>query len=115
MLGALSLILNGGGVAQLKTITQELNRALEGREDSARSVLRQLRVFMGELDDNKGEIIDAIEALNRLAISAEKQLPHHRRGPRRAPQRPGVDRPAARRPRRRCSRPSTASARWRST
>lgn len=75
VLGALSLILNGGGVAQLNTITKELNRALEGREDSARSVLRQLRVFMGELDDNKGEIIDAIEALNRLAISAEKQLP----------------------------------------
>ena len=75
VLGALSLVLNGGGVAQLNTITKELNRALEGREDSARSVLRQLRVFMGELDDNKGEIIDAIEALNRLAISAEKQLP----------------------------------------
>ena len=39
MLGALSLLLNGGGVAQLKTITTELNKALEGREGSARSVL----------------------------------------------------------------------------
>ena len=34
MLGALSLLLNGGGVAQLKTITSELNNALEGREGS---------------------------------------------------------------------------------
>ena len=40
MLGALSLLLNGGGVAQLKTITTELNNALEGREDSAKSVLQ---------------------------------------------------------------------------
>ncbi len=75
VLGALSLLLNGGGVAQLKTITQELNLALEGREDSARSVLRQLRVFMGQLDDNKADIVAAIESLNRLAIAAEKQLP----------------------------------------
>ena len=75
VLGALSLLLNGGGVAQLKTITQELNLALEGREDSARSVLRQLRDFTGQLDANKDDIVDAIESLNRLAIAAEKQLP----------------------------------------
>ncbi len=75
VLGALSLLLNGGGVAQLKTITQELNRALEGREDSARSVLRNLRDFTGQLDENKADIVDAIEKLNRLAIEAEKQLP----------------------------------------
>ncbi len=75
VLGALSLLLNGGGVAQLKTITQELNKALGGREDSARSVLQQLRVFTGQLDENKADIVDAIESLNRLAIAAEKQLP----------------------------------------
>ena len=75
VLGALSLLLNGGGVAQLKTITQELNLALEGREESARSVLTQLEEFMGQLDENKADIVNAIESLNRLAIAAEKQLP----------------------------------------
>jgi phospholipid/cholesterol/gamma-HCH transport system substrate-binding protein len=75
VLGALSLLLNGGGVAQLKTITQELNQALAGREDSARSVLRNLRTFTGQLDENKADIVDAIESLNRLALAAEKQLP----------------------------------------
>ncbi|TGN62583.1 MCE family protein [Nocardioides eburneiflavus] len=75
VLGALSLLLNGGGVAQLKTITQELNKALEGREESARSVLRNLRTFTGQLDENKADIIAAIESLNRLALAAEKQLP----------------------------------------
>jgi phospholipid/cholesterol/gamma-HCH transport system substrate-binding protein len=75
VLGALSLLLNGGGVAQLKTITSELNNALEGREESARSVFRQLRVFTQQLDENKADIVAAIESLNRLAIAAEKQLP----------------------------------------
>jgi phospholipid/cholesterol/gamma-HCH transport system substrate-binding protein len=69
VLGALSLLLNGGGVAQLKTIASELNLALEGREGSARSVLTQLNELVGQLDDNKGDIVRAIEALNRLAIS----------------------------------------------
>ena len=73
VLGALSLVLNGGGVAQLKTIASELNNALEGREDSARSVLQQLDVFTETLDDNKADIVDAIERLNQLAISVRQQ------------------------------------------
>jgi phospholipid/cholesterol/gamma-HCH transport system substrate-binding protein len=71
--GALSLLLNGGGVAQLKTITQELNKALTGREDAARSVLTQIKDFTGELDANKGDIVDAIEALDRLAKATREQ------------------------------------------
>ena len=73
VLGALSLILNGGGVAQLKTIAQELNKTLTGREDNVRSVLSQIDTFSGSLDDNKAQIVDAIEALNRLALSAHQQ------------------------------------------
>ena len=49
VLGALSLVLNGGGVAQLKTIASELNQALEGREDAAKSVFRQTRTLMRQL------------------------------------------------------------------
>lgn len=71
--GALSLVLNGGGVAQLKTIVQELNKTLDGREDSARSVLNQIESFTRTLDDNKADIVDAIESLNRLSISAQQQ------------------------------------------
>jgi phospholipid/cholesterol/gamma-HCH transport system substrate-binding protein len=73
VLGALSLLLNGGGVAQLKTIAAELNLALEGREGAARSVLDQIRLLMTQLDDNKADIVDAIESLNRLAISVREQ------------------------------------------
>ncbi|MGH3334916.1 MAG: MCE family protein, partial [Nocardioides sp.] len=73
VLGALSLLLNGGGVGQLQSINRELNNALEGREDSARSVLRQIETLMGQLDENKADIVNAIEALNRLAISVNDQ------------------------------------------
>ncbi|MDP2774072.1 MAG: MCE family protein [Nocardioides sp.] len=73
VLGALSLLLNGGGVAQLKTITSELNLALEGREDSVKSVLTQVDSLMGQLDDNKANIVNAIESLNRLALSVRAQ------------------------------------------
>lgn len=73
VLGAMSLLLNGGGVAQLKTISTELNSALAGREDSVRSVLDQLDEFMTQIDDNKDAIVQAIESLNRLAISLKQQ------------------------------------------
>lgn len=70
VLGALSLVLNGGGVAQLKTIASELNLALEGREDSAKSVLTQVDSLVSRLDERKTDIVDAIESINRLAVSA---------------------------------------------
>ena len=75
VLGALSLLLNGGGVAQLQTITRELNAALEGREGAAKSVLRQVSSFMGQLDDNKADIVTAIDKLNRLAIGIRREQP----------------------------------------
>jgi phospholipid/cholesterol/gamma-HCH transport system substrate-binding protein len=73
VLGALSLVLNGGGVAQLKTIASEINLALEGREDAAKSVLTQVDNLMGQLSDNRADIVDAIEGLNRLAVTARQQ------------------------------------------
>ncbi|MCW2765223.1 MAG: virulence factor Mce family protein [Nocardioides sp.] len=73
VLGALSLLLNGGGVAQLKTIATELNKTLEGREDSAKSVLTQIASFAQQLDDNKVQIVNAIESLNKLALNVHAQ------------------------------------------
>ncbi|HYH35653.1 MAG TPA: MCE family protein [Nocardioides sp.] len=74
VLGALSLLLNGGGVAQLKTIAHELNLALEGREDSAKSVFRQIEELMGQLDEGKTDIVRAIENLNRLSVAVSDQI-----------------------------------------
>jgi phospholipid/cholesterol/gamma-HCH transport system substrate-binding protein len=71
---ALSLLLNGGGVAQLKTITQELNKALSGNEAAIRSVLEQLNTFVGTLNTSKNTIVNAIVALDNLAkkLNAQK-------------------------------------------
>ena len=73
VLGALALLLNGGGVGQLKTIASELNNAFSGREEDVRSVLTQIRTFMGQLDDNKESIVQALENTNRLALEIRKQ------------------------------------------
>jgi phospholipid/cholesterol/gamma-HCH transport system substrate-binding protein len=73
VLGALSLLLNGGGVAQLQTITRELNKTLHGREGEARSVLHQIRLFSGQLDRHKSQIVHALQALDRLSTSLDKQ------------------------------------------
>jgi len=73
VLGALSLLLNGGGVGQLKTIAEELNIAFDGRTDEVRSVLTQIREFMTQLDSNKESIVAALENTNRLAAQARRQ------------------------------------------
>lgn len=73
VLGALSLVLNGGGVAQLKTISAELNNALEGRESDVKSVFRRVSLFMKQLDDNKGAIVEALERVNALSVDLNKQ------------------------------------------
>ncbi|WP_217143713.1 MCE family protein [Streptomyces sp. AC627_RSS907] len=67
--GALSLLLNGGGVNQLKTITRELNAALGGREPEVRSMLKRVEELVANLDDHRGDITDALDGVNRLAAT----------------------------------------------
>ncbi|WP_148572850.1 MCE family protein [Nocardioides caldifontis] len=69
VLGALSLVLNGGGVAQLKTITTELNKTFKGREGTVKSVMRRTSELMGQLDGSKEEIVEALERVNSLSVS----------------------------------------------
>jgi phospholipid/cholesterol/gamma-HCH transport system substrate-binding protein len=67
VLGALSLLLNGGGVEQLRKISQELNSALSGNEPEVRALLSHVDELATELDASKGEIIRAIDGLNKLS------------------------------------------------
>ena len=71
--GALALLLNGGGVGQLKSIAQELNTAFGGRENAVRSIITQLGTFMGQLDANKESIVTALENVNRLPLELRRQ------------------------------------------
>lgn len=76
VLSALSLLLNGGGLDQVKTISSELNKALHGRTGDFRSLLRQLNTFVGSLDGQRGEIVRAMTSLDRLAarLADEKDV-----------------------------------------
>lgn len=73
--GALSMLLNGGGVAQIKTISTELNKALDGREPQIRGLLDNLNTLVGALDDRKGEITRALDGLNRLSATLNDRRP----------------------------------------
>lgn len=59
MLGALSFLLSGGGVAQLGTITREANLVMSGREDRLRALLSSLDSVVGTIDQQKLDIISA--------------------------------------------------------
>lgn len=65
--GALSLLLSGGGLPQIRTINRELNQALGGREDKVRSALRNLDTFTSTLNRNRQSIVNALDGLNRLS------------------------------------------------
>ena len=74
VLSALSLLLNGGGVAQLKVIETELSHALGGNETQIRDLIVQLNTFVGGLDKQKSEIVRAIDGIDALSakIAARK-------------------------------------------
>ncbi|MFG2057560.1 MCE family protein [Micromonospora sp. NPDC048930] len=73
VLAALGLLLNGGGLAQIRTINEELGRALAGREADLRDTLTQLDTFIGGLDRQKNDIVRAIDALDRLTGRLARQ------------------------------------------
>lgn len=66
-LSSLSLVLNGGGLAQVQEIMAEANAALGGREDSVRSLLSHLDRMLAALDSQRTDIVRTIDALDRLA------------------------------------------------
>lgn len=67
VLGALSMLLNGGGIAQLRTIAVELNDALDGNEPEIKALLKNIDTLMSNLDAHRADITAAIDGLNRFA------------------------------------------------
>lgn len=67
VLSALSLLLNGGGVGQLKVIQSELSDALGGNETQVRDLIVQLDTFVAGLDKQKAEIVRAIDGVDALS------------------------------------------------
>jgi phospholipid/cholesterol/gamma-HCH transport system substrate-binding protein len=73
LLGALSLLLNGGGVDQLNTITKELNNATSGREPDIKALLDNANLLVTNLDNQSRNITRAIDGLNRLSSTLNDQ------------------------------------------
>ena len=73
VLGALSLLLNGGGINQLSTIVDEVNAALEGNEPELRATLSNIDTVVKTLDGEKSNITKAIDALGRLSTNLAAQ------------------------------------------
>lgn len=74
-LAALSLLLNGGGLGQIQDITQALSTAFAGRENDLRSLLTQLDIFVGHLNDQRDDIISATQSMKDLAGQVAEQRP----------------------------------------
>ncbi|MBL1077513.1 MCE family protein [Nocardia sp. 2] len=65
-LSSLSVVLNGGGMSQVETITRELNATFTGRTDAIRDLLPQLTELTTTLDQQTGDIIAAMAGLDRF-------------------------------------------------
>jgi phospholipid/cholesterol/gamma-HCH transport system substrate-binding protein len=75
VLGALSLLLNGGGLNQIHTVTDELNKALAGREGTARDVLYQVNSLASGLNAQKADIVRAMQGIDHLSRTLRSQEP----------------------------------------
>ncbi|EWM13307.1 MCE family protein [Kutzneria sp. 744] len=67
VLGALSMVLNGGGVAQVQTITREVNNALNGNEGNVRDLLSKIDTVVRNVDSHRDDIVKALDGMAKLA------------------------------------------------
>jgi len=73
VLGALSLLLNGGGVDQLQPIVAELRKATDGREEDLTRTLRSAEELIGGLNRQRDSITEALEGVNFMTSRANDQ------------------------------------------
>ncbi|WP_067653472.1 MCE family protein [Nocardia harenae] len=73
VLGAMSLLLNGGGVAQLQPVVTELNKTLDGREDKVRSLLGEANTLVAGLNEQVDDITRALDGLDTLSSRVAAQ------------------------------------------
>jgi phospholipid/cholesterol/gamma-HCH transport system substrate-binding protein len=67
VLASASVVLNGGGLEQLSTITKELGNALSGNDLAIRDLLPRVDSFVGALNSQRSDIIAAIQDVDRLS------------------------------------------------
>ncbi|SHF82410.1 phospholipid/cholesterol/gamma-HCH transport system substrate-binding protein [Jatrophihabitans endophyticus] len=71
--GALSLLLNGGGIGQLNDISRELNAFAGGHEQQIRTFFGSVQRVVGQLEQRSSSITRALDALATLSDSLRSQ------------------------------------------
>lgn len=71
VLATLGVVLNGSGLQQVRTITDELNAVLGGREQDVKGFIQRLDRFLGALDDQRDDLVRLVENLNRLSTNLQ--------------------------------------------
>ncbi|EHB58621.1 virulence factor Mce family protein [Mycolicibacterium rhodesiae JS60] len=72
-LSTLSTVVNAGGLGQIGDVVRGFNIALAGHEVEARDVLSRLNEFVGVFDQQRGNVIASLKALDRLAGTLANQ------------------------------------------
>lgn len=70
ILGALSLLLNNGGIDQIEPIITELNTVFAGRSDRVKGLLEESQDLISGLNRQRDEIVTAIDGLAALSDRA---------------------------------------------
>src|SRR5699024_1450449 len=73
VLGALSLLLNGGGVDQIQPIVAELRNLTGGREGELTETLRSADELITGLNRQRDSITDALDGVNLMTSRANDQ------------------------------------------
>lgn len=73
VLGALSMVLNGGDIGQFQQISRELQKISTGRTGQIRSALRQIDGFVTVLNSRRGAITSALDGLDGLSKTLDGQ------------------------------------------
>lgn len=79
VLGALSLLLNGGGISQLHVIVTQLDAALTGNEPQIRSLLVRMHTVLANLNLHRKSIMTALDGLGTLSATLaarDRQIGH---------------------------------------
>ncbi|OBA70299.1 mammalian cell entry protein [Mycobacterium sp. 1554424.7] len=74
-LSVAAMFLNGGGLGQVQDITKAFSTAFGGREEDLRILIRRVDQFVGQLNQQKDDILTATDRINNLASQFAAQQP----------------------------------------
>ncbi|EGD55414.1 MlaD family protein [Gordonia neofelifaecis] len=75
VLSSLSVVLNGGGLSQMGDVVHELDQIVGGNEGTLKSLIPRLNVLVSDLNSQTENIISAMEGLDRLSATINRQTP----------------------------------------